>query len=342
MTQRHEVKLALFVLLALSGLLPAGEKEKRFAAVDPEGAGPDYKVQGEYLGEVTLADGTKQKLGAQVIACGKGTFHSAFYPGGLPGEGWDGKTKIERTPAKQGNIPVDAKTDGDKTVFEQVYKAVITGETMNGETDKGEKFELKKVLRQSPTLGAKPPEGAIVLFDGTNSDEFDKKDWLDSRKFLKMGVTTKRKFTDFTLHVELMLSFMPESRGQGRSNSGVIMQQHYEIQVLDSFGLAGDANECGGVYSVKPLPVNMCYPPLSWQTYDIEFEAARFDADGKTKIKNPVVTLKYNGVLVHDKFEIPRPTDGSKTVPPPPWGIYLQDHGGDPLFFKNIWIVEKK
>lgn len=337
--QRHGNTLALLCLVALAGLTQAGEK--KLVAIDAESAGPDFKIQGEYLGEVARADGTKQKLGAQIIACGKGTFHSAFFPGGLPGEGWDGKTKVEKTPAKQGNIPVDAKTEGEKTVIEQVYKATISGDTLAGETDKGEKFELKKVLRQSSTLGAKPPPEAIVLFDGTNSDEWDKKDWLDSRKFLKMGGTTKRKFQDFTLHVELLLPFMPEDRGQGRANSGVFLPRNYEIQVLDSFGLAGDNNECGGLYSQVAPKVNMCYPPLSWQTYDVEFEAAKFDADGKTKTKNAVVTVKHNGVVIHDKLEISRATNGAKQELPAPAGINFQDHG-NPVFFKNVWIVEKK
>ncbi|HEY3323429.1 MAG TPA: DUF1080 domain-containing protein [Planctomycetota bacterium] len=342
MTRRYGSTWAICGLLALAGLLHAGEKVKGFTAVDEASAGPDFKVQGEYLGEVAGADGAKQKLGAQVIACGKGEFHSAFYLGGLPGEGWDGKTKIEKVPAKQGNITPDAKTDGDKTVIEQVYKGTISGDTLTGETDKGEKFTLKKVLRQSPTLGAKPPEGAIVLFDGTNTDQWDKKDWMDARKFLKMGVNSKRTFTDFTLHLELVTSFMPESRGQGRSNSGVFLPKNHEIQVLDSFGLAGDPNECGGVYSIKGTSPHMCFPPLSWQTYDIEYEAAKYDADGKTKTKNAVVTLKHNGVLVHDKYEIPRATNGPKNTEIPPAAIQLQDHGGDPVFFRNIWIVEKK
>ena len=337
--RRHGKTLALLCLLAVAGLIQAGEK--KFVALDPESAGPDFKIQGEYLGEVARADGTKQKLGAQIIACGKGTFHSAFFPGGLPGEGWDGKAKIEKTPAKQGNIPVDAKTEGEKTVIEQVYKAAISGETLAGETDKGEKFELKKVLRQSPTLGAPPPAGAIVLFNGTNSEEWDKKDWLDERKFLKKGCTTKRKFRDFTLHLELLLPFMPEDRGQGRGNSGVYLQPQYEVQVLDSFGLAGDNNECGGLYTLAAPKVNMCYPPLSWQTYDVEHEAAKFDADGKTKIKGAVVTVKHNGVVIHDNFEIKKGKGGGKPETPEAGGIHFQDHG-NPVFYKNVWIVEKK
>jgi hypothetical protein len=83
----------------------------------------------------------------------------------------------------------------------------------------------------------------------------------------------------------------------------------------------------------------MCFPPLSWQTYDIDFTAARYDDDGK-KVKNARVTIKHNGVVIHDDLELPHGTPGKNPEGPGPDGIYLQGHG-NPVVFRNIWVVEK-
>ncbi len=80
------------------------------------------------------------------------------------------------------------------------------------------------------------------------------------------SIMTKQKFIDFDLHVEFRSPFMPDVKGQKRGNSGVYVQGRYEIQVLDSYGLEGKDNECGGIYKVAKPNVNMCAPPAQWQT----------------------------------------------------------------------------
>ena len=109
------------------------------------------------------------------------------------------------------------------------------------------------------------------------------------------------------------------------------------MQVLDSFGLKGENNECGGIYTKRKPDVNMCFPPLAWQTYDIDFEAAKFDAAG-AKIKDATVTVRHNGVLIHENYEIPGPTGGGKPEAATPGSIQLQGHG-NPVFYRNVWIV---
>ena len=156
-----------------------------------------------------------------------------------------------------------------------------------------------------------------------------------------MGTRTKRDdFQSFTLHFEFRTPFQPTARGQGRGNSGLFLQNRYEVQVLDSFGLPEESHECAALYDQKAPDVNMSYPPLAWQTYDIDFQTAQFDAEGK-KVKNAVVTLKHNGVIVHDEFELPGPGPVRKKEDTSGGFFSVQNHG-NPVFFRNIWVVEHR
>jgi hypothetical protein len=316
-----------FVLLATAALA-AAPKPPADVFLDADKAGPEFAVQGEYVGAAG-----KDKLGAQVVAEGDGKFTVYFLPGGLPGDGaaqWDGKTKVKAA----------ARTNDGKTTFNGAgWKGEIADGKLTGAREDGVEFTLTPVVRKSPTEGAKPPDGAIVLFDGVSVDEWKNAKIVEDN-LLGQGATTKRTFRDFHLHVEFRLPFKPKARGQERGNSGVYLQRRYEIQVLDSFGLAGDKSECGAVYEQTAPSVNMCYPPLSWQTYDIDFQAARWDADGK-KTSNALVTVLHNGVKIHDKQDVPTKTGYGDKEADSPGPINLQDHG-NPVYFRNVWVVEKK
>ncbi len=307
------------VLLTLTTALYAAEKANEPSFLDPASAGQDYADQGEYRNDWG---------GAQVIALGNGTFRMVTYPGGLPGDGWNQTSKTE----------APGKREGDKVVFtgENGYHAELADAKITISTADGGPWTMEKTMRKSSTLGAKPPANAVGLFDGTSAEAWNGGHMNDEHR-LAAGCTSKQRFTNFTAHLEFYLPFKPLSRGQGRANSGVYLQDRYEIQVLDSFGLKGLDNECGAIYSQKAPSVNMCYPPLTWQTYDVDFLAASFDAAGK-KTKDAVVTLRHNGVTVLDQVALRGPTPGGRSESPEGGGLQLQGHG-NPVFYRNIWVV---
>jgi hypothetical protein len=329
MNRKHNALLALLSLASVVSL-QAAEPAKPKPPEPPtfttvETAGADYALQGEYEGVVGGG-----KLGVDVIALGDDKFRAVFHRGGLPGAGWDLSAKTE----------IDGKREGEGAVFSGSWNAMLSKAGLTGKTDKGEAFELKRVERHSPTEGFKAPTGAVVLFDGSTADAWTNGQ-VDERKLLKCGTKTKQVFKDFTLHIEFILPFKPLGRGQGRGNSGLYIQDRYEVQVLDSFGLKGADNECGGIYHHNAPSVNMCYPPLKWQTYDIDFTAAKFDDAGK-KTKNGIVTVKHNGTIIHDHLELTSATPGGgfKEEVAAPGPFQLQNHG-NPVFYRNVWVVEK-
>ena len=311
-------------ILAITSVSLQAQNAKT-AFLDAKSAGPDFAVQGEYEGTI----GKARKLGIQVIAEGKGGFTAVLFAGGLPGAGWDGKTRTR----------LKGRTAAGKVTFKgRNITGGVAGGVFSGTAEDDVAFSAKKVLRKSPTLGAKAPAGAVVLFDGSTAEHFQGGK-LEAGKLLNVGVRSKRKFSNFTLHLEFRTPFMPYARGQGRGNSGMYLADQYECQVLDSFGLAGLDNECGGIYKVARPIVNMCLPPLSWQTYDVVFTAAKFDKAGK-KVAPAVTTIHHNGVVIHDKLTL-KLTAGGGQSDEKPGALFLQNHG-DPVRFRNIWVVETK
>jgi len=319
--------LTVCLLLAL----PLGAAEttnKRLATTDEAKAGPDWRVQGEYLG--TLADG--KPLAAQVMALGDGEFQLALLPGGLPGAGWDGKAWTKAL----------GKTKGEETTFEGVgLEAVQRGEQLTGKTAKDATFTLKKTVRTSPTLGAKPPAGAVVLFDGSNLDAWAKGKMDDAQNLLAAsGPTTKDAWQNFRLHLEFRTAYMPFARSNARSNSGVYLQRRYEMQIIDSFGLfdpkSKNGDVCGELYRSVDPKLNACLPPLTWQTYDIELRAPTFD--GTKKTANARLTARLNGLVIHDDLEVPNKTGAGQPEGPQALPLFLQDHGAQ-VWFRNVWLV---
>jgi hypothetical protein len=195
---------------------------------------------------------------------------------------------------------------------------------------------LIKVQRRSRHLGLVPPPGSYVLFDGENTAAWKRAKVKDGN--LEVGTELIPRFRNYQMHVEFLVPFMPEARGQGRGNSGVYLQSRYEVQVLDSFGLKAADNDCAALYRQRAPELNMSFPPMSWQTYDITFRSPRFDACGQ-KVANARLTLLHNGVAVHRDVEIESKTGAGQPEGPELLPIKLQDHG-NPIYFRNIWLYE--
>lgn len=205
----------------------------------------------------------------------------------------------------------------------------------------------------TPGKAGSPPSDAIVLFDGKDLSKWTNEtngpaNWQVADGIVTVRGTnqlvTKQAFGDCQLHVEWASPNPPEGKGQARGNSGVFLQDRYEVQILDSIDNPTYFNgQAGAIYKQYAPLVNACRNPGEWQTYDIIFHAPRFSDDGA--LKTPArVTLLHNGVLVLDNVEIKGRThhDNAPTVyekhnlKEP---LRLQNHHSA-VRFRNIWIRE--
>jgi hypothetical protein len=298
----------------------AGSGCERTDPTDPSRAGSDYELQGEFA---------SQELGAQLVALGEGAFRVIFLPGGLP----DGLRGTEE------RIEIDGRRQGGRVAFEGRYSAIAANGLLVGTTDAGTPFALERALRRSPTEGAPPPPRAIVLFGAQSQNGFDGR--VERRGLLDRGATSRESFQSFQLHLEFRIPFLPSVRGQPRGNSGVFLQGRYQIQILDSFGFTGEEEPCGAIYGAREPDANASFPPLSWQTYDIDFEAARFDSAGG-KLENARVSVRHNGVRIHDRVEIPGASRAGDPEGPEPGPIHLQGRADSPVYYRNIWLVPRE
>jgi hypothetical protein len=266
------------------------------------------------------------------------------FPGGLPGDGWQAPMKETAKGTRVGEgAEARVTVEGVDSAGVSRRGVIRRGQADVVGDDGAVVATLDKVERTSPTLGAEPPEGAIVLVDGAGP--VDERETLLTPRLtddglVMEGMTTRQSFGDARWHIEFRLPYQPHDSGQARGNSGAYVMGVYEVQMLDSFGLEGRDNECGGVYSVKPPAVNMCLPPLAWQTYDIDVTAPRFE--GGRKVKNARMTVRHNGVVIHDDIEIAKVTPGGVRGEEGPTGpLFLQDHG-NPVRYRSIWVLPRK
>ncbi|MBZ5625502.1 MAG: DUF1080 domain-containing protein [Acidobacteriia bacterium] len=214
-----------------------------------------------------------------------------------------------------------------------------------------------KVIAPGETPGA-PPSDAIVLFDGKDLSKWtqagrgaDRGKMVDAQWTLGNGyfevapgtgdLLTREKFGDCQLHVEWASPAEVKRTSQGRGNSGVLIMSRYEIQVLDAYNNPTYADgQAGAIYGQWPPLANPARKPGEWNTYDILFEAPRFEAG--TLVKPAFVTALYNGVMVHHHKEMMGPMVyrqvAKYTSHDPEQPLLLQNHNGDLVRYRNIWI----
>jgi hypothetical protein len=206
----------------------------------------------------------------------------------------------------------------------------------------------------TPGANGAAPSDALVLFDGKNLENWTGDDgkpakWTVADNALTVspgtgGIKTKQSFGDIQLHIEWRTPAKVQGDGQDRGNSGIFLQERYEIQVLDSYNNKTYVNgQAGAIYKQHPPLVNAVKGPGEWQTYDIVFIAPKFDANGNV-VSPGRMTAFLNGILVQHYSEIKGTTTN---VGQPKYKAHgsaplsLQDHG-NPTSFRNIWVRELK
>jgi len=217
-------------------------------------------------------------------------------------------------------------------------------------------WEPEIKIIQPGVANSDAPSDAIVLFNGTELNS----EWTDvqgnpSKWIVKDGglisvkgagyIKSKRKFQNFQLHIEWRTPSEVTGESQGRGNSGVFLQELYEVQVLDSYNNRTYRNgQAASLYKQYPPLVNVCKKPGEWQTYDIIYTAPAFGNDSTIYVTPPRVTVIQNGVLVQNNVVLRGPTEYIG-IPEyfikkhGPGRILLQDHG-NPVAYRNIWIRE--
>jgi hypothetical protein len=307
-------------------------------------------IMGNWQGSFSTYSGEGGVIRAQVISLGKGEYRVLFY--------------VDVEGSEMGPLEISAQEKGKKAVIDsevdlgpELGRFRINGEIdeekMNGRfsgSDTDGTIEMFRIEKESSTLDAAPPPGALVLFDGSDLDSWQtakggkRPNWKVQRdgcmqvKNKGGSIVTKQKFESCRIHIEFRTPLKPEARGQSRGNSGVYVSGRYEIQILDSFGLPTNDNECGAIYKIATPSVNACLPPLEWQTYDITYTKPEFDSQGN-KVSDAEITVLHNDIVIHDRVKLPKVTGGAlDDDESQPGGLMLQDHG-NPVEFRNIWIV---
>lgn len=331
---------ALALISFLSGYASAGSED--LDKIDPV---MGY-WEGEWSDEISSAQGF---CSAKIVGQAKLSFKCLF-EADVNGELLNFEFPLKAESADKlefvGKLDLGAEQGGEADYKYTVQDGKFSGTVENPQVKVT--ITMERVYRKPPTLGAKAPEGAKVIFDGKSLDGLSKPDGSPTKwRLLETGalqvapgsgsIVSKEKFLDQQIHIEFRTPYMPGMRGQARGNSGVYVGGNFEVQVLDSFGEPARDNEAGGIYKVAVPKENASLPPGEWQAYDITYKAPKTDATGKITTPGEI-TVVYNGKTIHDKVAVNTLTlGGAGGDMGKPGPLLLQDHG-NPVEFRNIWI----
>jgi hypothetical protein len=249
--------------------------------------------------------------------------------------------------------------------------ATFAAEAIDGFRDTpiipGTKWHLHDSDRTQPPVvapgtnfsqNAAAPSDAEVLFDGKDLSKWQTANgqpapWTVKDGYMetagRQGIRTQGKWADFQLHLEFSTPLPAAGSGQGRGNSGVLINNMYEVQILDSYqAKTYPDGQAAAIYGQSPPLVNSSKPPGEWQTYDIIFESPRWNEQGEL-VKKAVITVLHNGVVVQNHYELTGMTDGINNQVPwkslskysrphPPEVFFELQYHNNPLRFRNIWI----
>jgi hypothetical protein len=358
-----------WMVLVFAGLVcltncPAGHA----ADAEPDQAETVDIAQGNYLGEWKLKDGGGGKLTAKIVGQGGGRYHAIFtaYDGSeLENETFQfpiSGTSVSATKVVFATQVFVGLRLGTFSIRTELEAGQLSGGFSN-EKDYVGSMSLKRETTPAPQLGIAPPEGGRKLFDSPDLAAWNLKElpagaWSFSNGVLRCGpavagetrhLAAREPHGDAIVHVEFRLPYMPEARGQERAQSGLWLQGLYEVQLVDSFGVGrttdnfgefDDVDAMGALLGQKAPREVPALPPGEWQALDLTFRAPKLDENGKV-VQAGELSATLNGVVIHDRTAIELPTSNAPGSGKPAVGLVLE-HAGQPVEFRNLWIVELK